>query len=54
MSKSRLHELSALGQSVWIDYLSRKLLHEGELARMMREDAFVGVTSNPTIFQKAI
>ncbi len=51
---SNLHELAALGQSVWIDYLSRDLLHEGELARMMKEDAVVGVTSNPTIFQKAI
>ena len=54
MAKSRLHELSELGQSVWIDYLSRDLLHTGELERMMREDAVVGVTSNPTIFQKAI
>ncbi len=52
--KSNLHKLSALGQSVWIDYLSRDLLEQGELARMMREDAVVGVTSNPTIFQKAI
>ena len=52
--KSNLQKLSALGQSVWIDYLSRDLLHSGELARMMREDAVVGVTSNPTIFQKAI
>jgi transaldolase len=54
MAKSRLHQLSELGQSVWIDYLSRDLLRTGELARMMREDAVVGVTSNPTIFQKAI
>jgi len=52
--KSNLHKLSALGQSVWIDYLSRDSLHSGDLARMMREDAVVGVTSNPTIFQKAI
>jgi transaldolase len=52
--RSRLHELSELGQSVWIDYLSRHLLQSGELARMMEEDAVVGVTSNPTIFQKAI
>src|SRR5919201_3110184 len=52
--KSNLHRLSELGQSVWIDYLSRDLLHSGELERMMREDAVVGVTSNPTIFQKAI
>jgi transaldolase len=54
MAKSRLHQLSELGQSVWIDFLSRDLLKKGELARMMREDAVVGVTSNPTIFQKAI
>jgi transaldolase len=54
MAESRLHELSARGQSVWIDYLSRDMLEQGELARMMKEDAVVGVTSNPTIFQKAI
>jgi transaldolase len=54
MPDSRLHRLSALGQSVWIDYLSRDLLHTGRLARMMDEDAVCGVTSNPTIFQKAI
>src|SRR5256884_9676956 len=54
MPDSNLHKLSALGQSVWIDYLSRDLLESGELARMMDEDAVVGVTSNPTIFQKAI
>ena len=54
MGNSRLHQLSALGQSVWIDYLSRNLIHQGELARMMEEDAVTGVTSNPTIFQKAI
>src|SRR5947209_7825553 len=54
MSESRLHRLSALGQSVWIDYLSRHLLRSGKLARMLEEDAVVGVTSNPTIFQKAI
>jgi len=54
MAESRLHELSARGQSVWIDYLSRDLLETGELKRMMEEDAVVGVTSNPTIFQKAL
>ena len=54
MSESRLHQLSKLGQSVWIDSLSREWLRTGELARMMREDAVVGVTSNPTIFQKAM
>src|SRR3954462_14286761 len=54
MSKTPLEELSELGQSVWIDYLSRDLLESGELERMIREDAVVGVTSNPTIFQKAV
>jgi transaldolase len=52
--KSPLQQLADHGQSVWIDFLSRQLLHSGELERMMREDAVVGVTSNPTIFQKAI
>jgi len=54
MSKSRLHQLSELGQSVWIDFLSRKMLQTGELEGLMRDDAVVGITSNPTIFQKAI
>ncbi len=54
MAESRLHELSARGVSVWIDYLSRDMLSSGGLRRMMEEDAVVGVTSNPTIFQKAI
>jgi transaldolase len=51
---SRLHQLDALGQSVWIDFLSRNLLRSGGLAQKMDEDAVTGVTSNPTIFQKAI
>jgi transaldolase len=54
MLDSNLHKLSTLGQSVWIDFLSRDLLQTGELERRMRDDAVVGVTSNPTIFQKAI
>jgi len=54
MATSRLHELTAHGVSVWFDTLSRELLETGELARMMEEDAVVGVTSNPTIFQKAL
>src|SRR3954447_21473812 len=54
MADSPLQRLSELGQSVWIDYLSRALVHGGELERMLREDAVVGVTSNPPIFQKAL
>jgi transaldolase len=51
---SRLHRLSALGQSVWIDYLSRDLIESGALAGAVAEDAVVGVTSNPSIFQQAL
>ncbi len=54
MHKSNLHRLADYGQSVWIDYLSRDLIRTGKLERMLEEDAVVGVTSNPTIFQKAI
>src|SRR5919107_5466894 len=54
MSRSRLHELSERGQSIWIDSLSRQWLREGTLDRLIEEDAVVGVTSNPTIFQKAL
>jgi transaldolase len=51
---NRLEQLSKLGQSVWIDFLSRDLLDSGALARAIRDDAVVGVTSNPTIFAKAL
>jgi len=54
MAESRLHQVAAGGQSVWFDTLSRDLVHSGELARMMKEDAVTGVTSNPSIFQKAL
>src|SRR5688500_9012887 len=52
--KSRLHELAGRGQSVWIDFLSRAFVHDGELRRMLEEDAVTGITSNPSIFQQAI
>jgi transaldolase len=54
MARSRLHELSEHGVSVWVDSLSREMLDTGHLARLIDEDAVVGVTSNPTIFQKAL
>ena len=53
-SSTPLGRLSQLGQSVWVDFISREALENGELERMVREDAVVGLTSNPTIFQKAI
>jgi transaldolase len=54
MPSSPLHRLSALRQSVWIDFLSRESIHGGHLQRLLDEDAVVGATSNPTIFQKAM
>ena len=53
-SSTPLGRLSQLGQSVWVDFISRDALKSGELERMVREDSVVGLTSNPTIFQKAI
>jgi transaldolase/glucose-6-phosphate isomerase len=54
MTDSPLKQMSDLGQSLWYDNIDRALLEEGELARLVAEDQIVGVTSNPTIFQKAI
>ncbi|MFZ1154231.1 MAG: transaldolase [Solirubrobacteraceae bacterium] len=51
---SPLHRLSALGQSVWIDSLSRGGIRGGHLQQLIDEDAIVGATSNPSIFQKAM
>ncbi len=49
-----LHGMTELGQSVWYDNIHRKMLNSGELARMIDEDGLRGVTSNPSIFEKAI
>ena len=50
----RLKELHAAGQSLWLDYIDRAMLHDGDLERRIREDALTGMTSNPTIFEKAL
>lgn len=50
---SRLHSLAALGQSIWLDSISRQMLESGELDRYLSR-AITGVTSNPTIFAKAM
>ena len=47
-------ELQALGQSVWLDNISKAILNSGELKKLIDEDGLRGVTSNPTIFEKAI
>ena len=49
-----LRLLSALGQSVWIDFLSRESIREGHLQSLIDDDSVVGATSNPSIFQKAM
>lgn len=49
-----LVKLAELGQSIWLDYIRRDLVTGGELDRMIREDGLKGITSNPSIFQKAI
>jgi transaldolase / glucose-6-phosphate isomerase len=49
-----LRELLNQGQSVWLDFISRQLIRSGELKRFVEEDGLRGVTSNPTIFEKAI
>jgi transaldolase / glucose-6-phosphate isomerase len=49
-----LKALLRFGQSVWLDYIRRNLITTGELARMVKEDGLRGMTSNPTIFEKAI
>ena len=51
---NRLREIAALGQSIWIDNISRQLLEDGIMARLIEEDGISGVTSNPTIFEKAM
>jgi transaldolase / glucose-6-phosphate isomerase len=51
---NRLKELEACGQSPWLDYLKRSLIEKGELRVLIERDGLKGVTSNPSIFEKAI
>ena len=53
-SRNTLLELKAHGQSIWLDYIRRNLIASGELKRLVQEDGLSGLTSNPTIFDKAI
>ena len=49
-----LHALNAAGQSIWLDFIDRGLLESDELEGRIRDDALTGMTSNPTIFEKAL
>ena len=52
--KTSLEKLETLGQSIWLDYIRRDLIANGELRRLIEEDGLRGMTSNPSIFEKAI
>ena len=54
MANNRLQQLHDVGQSIWLDSIDRRILNDGELDRRIRDDALTGMTSNPTIFQKAL
>jgi transaldolase len=54
MAPNHLREIEAEGQAVWLDNISRALIEDGDLERLVSEDGVSGVTSNPTIFEKAI
>ena len=54
MSGNPLKRLGTLGQSIWLDYIRRDLMASGELQRLIDEDGLRGMTSNPSIFEKAI
>ena len=54
MKRNPLKELEKLGQSIWLDYIRRDLIAGGELRRLIDEDGLRGMTSNPSIFEKAI
>jgi len=54
MKAELLQKLREIGESFWLDNLSRNLINSGELKRLIAEDGITGITSNPTIFQKAI
>ncbi len=49
-----LKQLTRFGQSIWLDYIRRSLMTSGELGRMVEQDGLGGMTSNPSIFEKAI
>jgi transaldolase / glucose-6-phosphate isomerase len=53
-TRNPLLELKKLGQSIWLDYIRRNLITSGELKRLIDNDGLCGITSNPSIFEKAI
>lgn len=54
MKENHLKQVGAIGQSIWLDYIRRDLILGGELRRLIEEDGLRGMTSNPSLFEKAI
>jgi transaldolase len=54
MTDNRLKALHDAGVSIWLDFIDRTMLRDGDLQRRIRDDSLTGMTSNPTIFQKAL
>ena len=54
MKEHPLKQLGTCGQSIWLDYIRRHLIVSGELLRLIEENGLGGMTSNPSIFEKAI
>ena len=54
MKDNPLLNLERFGQSIWMDFISRVTISSGKLQQLIKEDGVSGVTSNPTIFEKAI
>src|SRR5690242_2621627 len=54
MNQNKLKSIRDLGQSIWLDFLDRKIMDSGKLERMIRDNGISGVTANPSIFEKAI
>lgn len=54
MRPNPLVHLSNLGQSIWLDYIDRKILDDGTLKALIKKDRLAGLTSNPAIFEQAI
>jgi len=54
VKNNALKKIETFGQSIWLDYIRRDLITSGELRRLIEEDGLRGITSNPSIFEKAI
>ena len=54
MKNSKIKQVQRLGQRIWLDSFNRDMLDSGKLKKMIEEDGITGITSNPSIFQKAL